>query len=634
MKKFLFLVFGFVCVSLSLSATIKVPKIFSDNMVIQRDRPVKIWGWTERNASITIVFNGQSAKAKANKNGAWVITFNPMPYGGPYEMKISTRNEMVTLTNILIGDVWLGSGQSNMEWVVKNSNNASDEIAAANYDKLRLFTVNKAMSYSAAEDIVGGPWQVCSSQTVGDFSAVAYFFGRKLLQELDVPIGLINSSWGGTLIETWISWDIMSMQEEYKQVNLKDYEQTAAENKTRTAQYEAALKQDKGITEKWFDPAFHAEGWKAMDLPREWHGTELGSGDGIVWFRKEIELTGNVEIEKALLALGPVDDRDDTYVNGVFIGSSHDYSKSRQYQLEAGTLKKGKNIIVVKVTDTGGGGGLYGKNDQLFLDVGPAHIPLEGPWQYKSSAFTTDFGIKQNGPNSLPSQLYNAMIAPMTQFGIKGVIWYQGEANASKAKQYQMLFPTLIKNWRSKWGYEFPFFWVQLANFLEPSAEPVESDWAELREAQTMTLHLPHTGQALAIDIGEAKDIHPRNKQDVGLRLALNALKITYGKDIVYSGPVYQSMTKQGNSIRVRFNQTGSGLHTKGDKYGYVRGFSIAGADKKYVWAKARIEGDEVVVYHDDVKDPVSVRYAWSNNPDDANLYNKEGLPATPFRTE
>jgi sialate O-acetylesterase len=266
--------------------------------------------------------------------------------------------------------------------------------------------------------------------------------------------------------------------------------------------------------------------------------------------------------------------------------------------------------------------------------VSGKRISLVGEWEYKSSVLTTDFGIEETGPNMFPSQLFNAMIAPLTNFGIKGVIWYQGEANVGDPLKYQTYFPALIKNWRSKWGNDFPFLWVQLANFLEPVKEPVESKWAELREAQGMALQLPATGQAVAIDIGVADDIHPRNKQDVGLRLALAALKVAYGREVVHSGPTCASIIKEGNAIRLRFENAGSGLEAKGDKYGYLKGFAIAGPDKKFVWAKAYIENSEVVVYSEHVKDPEFVRYAWANNPDDANLFNLEGLPASPFRAE
>lgn len=623
------------CTALVLKAEIKLPRIFSDNMVIQRDMPVRIWGWSSKNAKVTVNFNGQTVSVKANGKGMWRAVLKAMTQGGPFEMTISenTKSSHV-VKNILIGDVWLGSGQSNMEWVVKNSNQPEKEIAEGNYDKIRLFTVDQALSFTPKDDVTAQPWQVCSSNTVGEFSAVAYFFGRTLLKELDVPIGLINSSWGGTLIETWMSWDVMSLEEEYKTIDREKYVSMAKGMDERVKKYQQALKDEKGVIEKWYEPTFVVAEWKKMDLPKEWGSTELGKSDGIVWFRKELELAKEAGNAKALLGLGPIDDADHTYINGKLVGSSTEYIKNRQYALEPGALKQGKNVIVIKVTDTGGGGGMNGRKDQMFLEVGEKKIPLNGEWNYKASVLTADFGITETGPNVFPSQLYNAMIAPLTPFGIKGVIWYQGEANANRAFKYRSLFPSLIMDWRKKWGYDFPFYWVQLANFMATDDLPSESAWAELREAQSKTLSVAHTGQAIAIDIGETNDIHPRNKQDVGYRLALAALKETYQKNIVFSGPSYESMRLDGTTIRLSFKNLGSGLVGKGDKYGYLKGFSIAGADQKFVWAKARIEGNEVIVFHESITSPVAVRYAWGNNPNDANLFNVEGLPASPFRTD
>ena len=520
-----------------------------------------------------------------------------------------------------------------MEWVVKNVNDAEREIAEGNYDRLRHFTVGKRVAYSPAEDITGGEWQVCSSHTVGDFSAVAYFFGRKLMAELDVPIGLINTSWGGTNIETWISWDVMKHDEAHKNVNLKALEKSAAANEERVKKYHEAIKTDKGLTEKWYASDYVPTGWKTMDLPEPWHNTELAEDDGIVWFRREITLPKGVENHEATLGLGPIDDRDDAYVNGLPVGSTNSYVEDRQYSLKTGTLKEGKNIIAVRVTDTGGGGGFHGKETQLFLEVAGSRHPLHGEWSYKPSVRTTDFGIRETGPNSFPSQLFNTMIAPIVKFKIRGVIWYQGESNVGDPKKYQQLFPALIHDWREKWGYDFPFLWVQLANFLKPSDVPQESNWAALREAQTMTLKVPATGQALAIDIGDAGDIHPRNKQDVGLRLALAALKVAYEKDVVYSGPMVRSVERDGTSLKISFDHIGAGLQARGDKYGYLRGFAVAGPDGKFVWAKASIEGDKIVVWSDEISKPVAVRFAWKNfmHP---NLYNGAGLPASPFRTD
>lgn len=614
------------------AAAVKLPAVFSDNMVLQRNMPITVWGWCDKNKTVTAVFNGETKQVKADSKGRWELTFRAQPHGGPYQLTVSDAKGSVTLSNILVGDVWIGSGQSNMEWEVKNSKDAEKEIAAANYDKLRLFTVTRKMSFSPVEDVLSSGWQVCSSHTVGNFSAVAYFFGRKLMEDLDVPIGLINTSWGGTNIETWISWDVMKQDSTYKYLDLKELEKIPVNNAAKRKDFEEALKHDNGRWEKWYDPAFIPDGWKAMELPKPWSRTELAQDDGIVWFRREITLPADVESNGGLLSLGIIDDGDETYINGVQVGATNAYAPERRYSFKPGTLKPGKNVIVIRVIDTGGNGGLVGRSEQLFLEINGSKYPLNGEWLYKPAVRSTDFGIKDFGPNTYPSQLFNAMIAPIVKFKIAGAIWYQGEANVGNPQKYQALFPTLIQNWRSKWGYDFPFLWAQLANFMKPSNEPTESNWAALREAQTMTLEVPSTGQALAIDIGEADDIHPRNKQDVGLRLALAALKVAYKKDVIYSGPMFNSVTSEGNALRVSFRHTGSGLISKNDKYGYVRGFAIAGADGKFVWAKAYIDGNDVVVYSPSVKDPISIRYAWADNPDDANLFNAEGLPACPFR--
>jgi sialate O-acetylesterase len=617
--------------SLKSFSTVQLPKIFSNNMVLQRDVPVRIWGWSDKGESITIEFNGQSVKAKTDKNGYWVAELKPMSHGGPFELTVNGKSNSIQLKNILIGDVWLGSGQSNMEWIIKNTNDAENEIAKANYPKIRFFTVTKGMSFKPEKDLPGGEWLECNSQNIGDFSAVAYFFGRKLHEELEIPIGLINSSWGGTNIQTWISWDVMSQQEAYKNIDIKKLEETGKDLTAKQQQYDLALQHEKGLAENWFSNP--GNGWKRITMPKAWEATEIGNADGYVWFKKDFEVDATLAGKPLTINIGPVDDQDQTYLNGSLIGTTNGWDTNRSYNVAANIMKAGKNTITVRVFDSGGGGGMHGQPEQLYYQVGDKKISLAGEWEYKSSVLNTDFGIINTGPNAFPSLLYNAMIAPIIQFPIKGVIWYQGESNTFEAYSYRELFPQLINNWRNKWTSDFTFLWAQLANFMAPDSIPNNSEWAELREAQSMTLSLPKTGEAVIIDIGEEHDIHPRNKQDVGYRLALAGLKVAYDKDIVYSGPVYQSMTTEGNKIKLTFKNTGSGLHVK-DKYGYVKGFAIAGDDKKFVWAKAVIEGDHIIVYNDSIKNPTAVRYAWGDNPEDANLYNKEGLPASPFRTD
>lgn len=618
-------------IAVNLQATVTLPRIFSDKMVLQRDVTLQVWGWADAGEKISVVFDRATYRVKADKSGRWIAALKPVPAGGPYEMKITGKSNVVTLKDILVGDVWVGSGQSNMEWTMKDTQNATEEIAKANYPKIRLFTVTKTMSYQPQKDLAGGEWMECNPENTRDFSAVAYFFGRKLNLELDVPIGLINTSWGGTNIQTWMSWDLMSKKDKYKNIDIAKLAVSESEVKQKQAKFKEAMLHEKGLAEKWYESR-NTTGWKTIRLPQMWEQTEIGNADGYVWFRKEFQVSDPIG-QKVQVSLGPIDDQDQTYLNGEQIGTLQVYNQPRVYDVKPGLLKQGVNTIVIRVLDTGGGGGVFGKPDQMFVDTGHDKISLAGDWNYKSSVLNTEFGIADAGPNSFPSLLYNAMVAPFIQFPIKGVIWYQGESNTFEAYHYRTLFKEMITDWRSKWKSDFTFLWVQLANFMAPDSVPAQSAWAELREAQSMTLSLPKTGQAVIIDIGEENDIHPRNKKDVGYRLALAALKVAYGKDLVYSGPVYKSMEKTGDRIQLSFSDTGSGLWIR-DKYGYVKGFAIAGEDKKFVWAMAHVEGNKIVVYSPQVKDPVAVRYAWANNPDDANVYNKEGLPASPFRTD
>ncbi|MCD7932580.1 MAG: 9-O-acetylesterase [Tannerellaceae bacterium] len=623
--------------TLPLFAQVSLPHIFTDNMVLQRDVPIKIWGKAGKKEAVTVTFNDTKVFAKADNKGNWSVTLQPVAWGGPYTLQVAGKSNTVTFENVLVGDVWLCSGQSNMEWQVISSMNAQQEIAAANYPQIRSYNVVKAIEFAPKEDFQG-TWEVCSPQTVGDFSAVAYFFARKLYQETGIPIGIINSSWGGTDIETWTSMDSFEKLGEhymkrYAGIDAVNIDEFMTENEEKRILYKEALKNDKGLAEKWYEPATDVSGWNTLPVPGLWDTPELIHADGAVWFRYEIELPDGVQNGDAMLGLAMIDDNDKTWVNGQLVGETIGHQISRKYTLPAGTLKKGKNVVAVRVHDTGGGGGIYGDAKDLYLNTAMGSYSLAGDWLYKESATNTMFGYITVSPNMYPSLLYNGMIHPIIDYRIKGAIWYQGENNAGAAYDYRTLFPNMINNWRNKWGYEFPFYWVQLANFMQKQDRPVESDWAELREAQTMTLSLPQTGQAVITDIGDADDIHPRNKQDVGIRLALNALHKDYGRtDVVYSGPTFNSMTIEGNKAIITFDNIDGGLDVR-SRYGYVEGFAIAGSDGIYHWAKAYEKDGKIVVYSDKVKTPVNVRYSWSDNPD-INLYNQAGLPAVPFRTD
>ncbi|MDW7694847.1 sialate O-acetylesterase [Flammeovirgaceae bacterium SG7u.111] len=621
-------------------AEVQPALLFSDNMVIQRNVEVPVWGWADRKERVTVRFNGQVLKAKPNKAGKWMVKLAPTPAGGPYEMVISGKKGTTTVKNIMVGEVWVCSGQSNMEWVLENTKNAEAEIASANHPMIRHFKVPKKVSHLPLDKLDGGEWEVCSPNTAASFTAVGYYFAKELLGTENVAIGLLNTSWGGTIVETWISAEAINTIPTYGEVVTELQASNLGElfNKRKAALVEklgdlptkdAGYVNGKGL---WASPELDRSDWKPIELPGLWEGKGLDDLDGVVWLSKEIELTDEQVENGITINLGPIDDQDITWVNGVKVGETPGpYNKVRTYYAANSILKTGKNLIVVRVNDTGGGGGIYPKPEDFYIESNKEKLSLVGEWQYKVGA--AEINISAN-PNSKPTLLYNAMVNPLIPFAFKGAIWYQGESNAGQAYQYRENFPLMIKDWRQKWGIgDFPFLWVQLANYMAPPTTPTDSEWAELREAQTKTLSLPNTGMAVIIDIGEEHDIHPRNKEDVGKRLSLAARKVAYGEDLVYSSPMYKSMKVEGNKIRISFDHVGSGLEIR-DKYGYLNGFAIAGADKKFYWAKAEIEGNEVIVYSDKVEAPVAVRYGWADNPDDLNLYNKEGLPANPFRTD
>lgn len=485
---------------------------------------------------------------------------------------------------------------------------------------------------TAQEDMPLASWTGCTPETIPDFSAVGYYFGKNLQPEIGIPVGLINASWGGSKVNPWISWDCVVKEDKaFRQYEGKSLKMISGHGDINV--YRKLLEKDRGILEKWYMPTKKLKGWKQMDVPENWQG-ELLHVDGVVWFCTDIELPAGVEAQEAMLHLGIVDDEDITWVNGKQVGSTNIWFAPRHYKIEKGLLRPGKNRVAVRIKDIGGEGGIMGKAEEVFLDVEGKRYELAGAWSYKTAVVASQYNVTMD-PNVLASLLYNGMISPLVGYGIKGAIWYQGESDDQEAYLYRSRFPRLIRNWRSLWGYDFPFLWVQLANFKAVKDQPSESEWAELREAQNMTLSLSHTGQAVITDIGEAFDIHPKNKRDVGYRLFQNALKVAYGKDVLGAGPEYESMEIKGDRIVLKFTNTGEGLAPKDEnRYGYLKGFTIAGEDHKFVWAKAWIEGDQVVVFSGNVSDPVAVRYGWADNPYDADLVNSDGLLASPFRTD
>jgi sialate O-acetylesterase len=621
---------------------LRLAKIFGDHMVLQRSQPVPVWGWASPDEKITVSINHQLKETRAGKNGKWMLKLDPQPAGGPYTLKIATGKDSLLLDDVLIGEVWICSGQSNMEFELKRALHAADEIANANYPQIRQIKIPNTTSLVPKEDIPSGTWTVCSPATAGDYTAVGYFFARDIQKRLHVPVGLINSSWGGTMVETWISRGAFEKSDEFRAMiaGLPNTSIEAIISQRKQAMDEKLRALEKGISdslpeEEWKNPEYNSDGWPNLKEPGLWEYQHLGLDelDGIVWLRREITLDREDAEKPIVLNLAKIDDNDKTYVNGVPVGSTNGYSADRHYVVPPGVFKPGKNVIAVRVEDTGGGGGIYGDSADLNLRAGERTISLTGNWRFRIAK--TENGPGNINPNSYPTLLFNAMINPLVPYGIRGALWYQGEANADRAYQYRTAFPLMITDWRQRWGQgNFPFYFVQLASFNSANGDPVHgSTWAELREAQAMTLSLPNTGMAVTTDIGLRDDIHPTNKQDVGKRLAAIALNNLYGHTMQYSGPVYESLTVEGNKIILTFTHTGSGLVAK-DKYGYLRGFAIAGSDHHYHYAKASINGNKVIVSSDAVPEPLEVRYAWADDAGDANLYNQEGFPAVPFRTD
>ncbi|HEV8285899.1 MAG TPA: sialate O-acetylesterase [Chitinophagaceae bacterium] len=628
--------------SLQVSANITLPSFFSDGVVLQRNTSINIWGWADAGEKVKIVFNNKTYQTLAAKNGEWKIKLAPQKAGGPYEMKISGNNELL-IKDILIGDVWIASGQSNMEYEMGNVRNLyKDDIASSDNNFIRQFAVKKEYSFTPLKDVTSayGGWKAANPENVLSFSAVAYFFARDLYAKYKVPIGIINTTWGGTPAEAWTSKEALKAFPNY--FDRYEYISQPQHIKAIKARVDSVRKVYEKKIEDYLikdttgfsctDINYNANDWKQMKLPALWEAAGLPNYDGLVWFRKEMNIPDELANKEAVLELSYIDDIDNTYINGKLVGSGMIWNQARKYIIPAGILKAGKNVIAVKVIDTGGGGGVYGEG-KLQLSIGDKIFPLNVDWQYKVFAQAPLPPYRWNGGilnlHYEPTALYNAMLAPSIPYNIKGVIWYQGEANSNRAKEYQRLFPNMIADWRKHFAQgNFPFLFVQLANYNELAKD---ADWPALREAQLKTLKLsPNTGMAVTIDIGEAGDIHPKNKKDVGLRLSLAAQKIAYKDNVVYSGPIYQSYKIEGNKIIIYFTNTSGDLVSNG---GDLKYFEIAGADKKFVAANAEIKGNTVIVWSDAVAYPVAVRYAWSNSPDGCNLYNKEGLPASPFRT-
>jgi sialate O-acetylesterase len=627
-----------------LRAEIKLPALVGSNMVLQRDKPIHVWGNAGPNEKVTISFNDKNTETTATAEGKWTVTLPKMKAGGPFTMTLKGKNTIV-LNDILIGDVWLCSGQSNMEFALESGLNATQEIAEANYPNIRLFTVQKKIALKPEEDTKGS-WTACTPQTAIHFSAIGYFFGRKIQKDLNIPIGLINSSWGGTVIESWISPEGLANEPTFgkKAATVSTFDSAGYNSAHRKMDEEWVRnfnKQDQGFKDgayQWANGP--TNDWQSIQLPNGWEFSpqaDLWSLDGIVWFSKEVMLTEADLNKNTVLSLGVIQNVDISFVNGEKVGQTPDvWGRKRNYTIPAGLLRKGKNIITVRVENYAGDGGFSITPDDFYLQTGDTKHSLAGAWKYKIGYKQTkgDRPEKELGPNTLPTLLYNNMVSPLINYGIKGVLWYQGESNWERAFQYRSLFPMMIADWRKKFNQgDFPFLFVQLANFNQKVENPGDSYWAELREAQSLALNTKNTGMTTAIDVGDAANIHPKNKQALGLRLANLAEQSVYHLPVKALHPAFQEYKTEGQAILLKIKNSDGQLKTTNGKA--PGNFQIAGADHKFYWAGAEITGANMIkVSSPKVPQPVTVRYAWEDNPADANVVNKENLPMLPFRTD
>lgn len=613
--------------------------VFADHMVLQRESPLRVWGQAEPGQHVRVQLAGHAASALADQDGRWQATLAALKAGGPHRLQVSAGAEQRTLSDVLIGDVWIASGQSNMEWRLADSSSAAAEIAAAGeHPLIRHAKMPHRVSLTPLRDAPPLRWDVSSPATVGDFSAVAWHFARRVQADLNVPIGILNLSWGGTHVETWTSPRAAATDPDLADTVRGMPADAAAFAQGRRDLMLARVRRFQGELSNvaGADPALDDRAWPTLNAPQVWETQGLPGIDGRVWLRRHVTLTAAEAAGAATLHLGLVDDCDETAVNGQPVGNTCGWETPRAYALPAGLLRAGDNLIAVRVTDTGGDGGIHGPVSNLRLDTAAGSKPLAGRWQARVESVQA---VEEPGPNDLPSLLFNGMVRPFTPFAAKGVIWYQGETNAPRAARYAQAFPRLIEDWRAQWRQQgqrgtLPFYFVQLSSYGPRPPLPEGSAFAELRDAQRQTLRLPATGMAVSIDVGDANDIHPRDKRTVGERLARIALAQVYGQPVAFKGPTLRaSRALPDGSFELTFAEVAGGLATRGG--GPLLGFAVAGADQRFVPARAEIVGrDRVRVWSEALPRPAAVRYAWGDTPLEANLTDGAGLSATPWRSD
>jgi sialate O-acetylesterase len=611
-------------------------------MVLQRDAKIKIWGWSAPNEKIAIDFMNKKHKIKADDKGEWELQLSNLKAGGPYVMKIVASNS-IEIDDILIGDVWLCSGQSNMAFTVGQARDLYEkEIASSENKLIRNFEVPREYEFNVQRtDLSGGSWSEANPVNVPKFSAAAYFFAAALYAKYKIPIGMINSSYGGTPIHAWLSEEALKpFPASYNEIAALKNPEFVKSIENKDIELEKIwnanlLSNDEGLATKgnWASNLTNTQDWQESKVPALWNGTSLEKIYGVVWYKKEIEVSKDFTSNESTLKLGTMMGADSTYVNGKYVGYTKDQWSSRKYTIPSSTLVEGKNTITIRLERKRGNGGFVEGLQYELVGSNAETINVKGIWKYK-------IGFKQDAlPNAVnlrwkPTSLHNSMIQPLKKYSVKGAVWYQGEGNAAKPKEYAQLLPALIGELRNVFNNpNMPFLYAQLPNYMAIKELPSESNWALLRETQLQTLAVPNTGMATTIDVGQWNDIHPHQKEPVGKRLALIAQNLVYGDTkVICYGPKYESMKIENGKIILSFATFGSAMQFKGE--GTHTNFAIAGEDKKFVWANAIIENGKIIVWSNEVPNPVAVRYAWSDNPNGEKLFNAEGIPASPFRTD
>lgn len=626
--------------SVSAMAQLQMPEVFSSHMVLQQNQPNKIWGWSETGKTVHLQMGTYKQTVVAGKNGAFEMSLPALKGGTHTTIQLRAGDQSVTYDDVVAGEVWFCSGQSNMEWRLGwLGDTYAEEMAAPADPSIRFMVVGQKMASNPIQDVtLVNSWEQAGPLNRKNCSAVAYWYAKQLQQTLNVPVGLIVSAWGGTPVEPWIGpagYKGLPRFEKFIKNVLPgiNYEHLEDQGEQYRQKFDLVMKEKYAGIHEMIQTEYQDENWINMNLPGQWENQGYPIFDGVAVLRLRFEVSAAQEGKAAVLQMPAIDDQDSTWVNGVFVGNTQQWDAPRTYQIPAGVLKKGINVLAIRVLDTGGGGGLADNPGQFVLHIGSTDIPLSGKARLNLIAKLMDATGGYGPPQFQPTVLFHGMVEPLIRYGIRGAIWYQGESNAGMAKEYQTLFPALIKNWRQAFRIpDMPFYFVQLSSFGTVQQVPVESNWARLREAQTMTLRLPMTGMAVSTDIGDPQNIHPTNKKTVGERLANQALLQTYRKlQGTVTGPLYMSSSVSGSVIRIRFRNTGKGLIAHD---GPLAHFAIAGSDRKFYWAQATIHGNEVWVQAPEVPRPVAVRYAWSDSPVTANLFNQEGYPASGFRTD